>query len=198
MGSYEAVYATCAAICTVLEQARSAALYGPDIEDVGCRVITTGDFADNIPVDGEVVLFLYRVEVDPVQRTLPPRPRYDGIRERHHLPLNLHFLLIPRARTADSQHLILGWMMRVLEDNASIPANILNGEREGVFDPEEHIEVTVGSLTTEEILRLWDQVPGNFTLSVPYTARVVRIESPVEEAVGPPVLRRDLDFRRKE
>lgn len=198
MGTYEAVYATCAAVCTVLEHARSATLYGPDIEDVGCRVITTSDFADNIPVDGEVVLFLYRVDVNPVQRTLPPRPRYDGIRERHHLPLNLHFLLIPRARRADTQHLILGWMMRVLEDNASIPANILNSEREGVFDPEEHIEVTAGSLTTEEILRLWDQVPGDFTLSIPYTARVVRIESPLEEMEGPPVLQRDLDVRRKE
>ncbi|MDX1665193.1 MAG: DUF4255 domain-containing protein [Candidatus Promineifilaceae bacterium] len=194
MGTYEAVYATCTAICTVLEQSRSGVLYGPDVEAVTCRVITTGDFESDVPLAGEVVLFLYRVEINRVQRTLPPRPREDGHREKRHLPLDLHFLLIPRAGTAETQQVILGWMMRVLEDHPSIPATVLNSAREGVFDPEEHVEVVFESLSTEEILRLWDQVPADFSLSVPYSARVVRIESPVLEEEGPPVLRRDLDF----
>lgn len=195
MANYQAIYATCSAICNVLLQARSATLYGTDIENVGCSVFTTSDFDNNIPADGEIALFLYRVEVNGVQRTLPPRPRYDGIKERRHLPLDLHFLLIPRANEASLQQLIMGWMMRVLEDNASIPANILNSGQENVFFSEEHIEITPGSLTTEEILRLWDQLPGEFNICVPYCARVVRIESPVSEVEGPPVLQRDLDFR---
>lgn len=195
MANYQAIYATCSAICNVLLQARSATLYGTDIENVGCNVFTTSDFDNNIPADGEIALFLYRVEVNGVQRTLPPRPRYDGIKERRHLPLDLHFLLIPRANEASLQQLIMGWMMRVLEDNASIPANILNSGQENVFFSEEHIEITPGSLTTEEILRLWDQLPGEFNICVPYCARVVRIESPVSEVEGPPVLQRDLDFR---
>jgi hypothetical protein len=178
-----------------LLQARSADLYGPDIENVGCDVFTTSDFTTNIPGDGEVALFLYRVDINAVQRTLPPRPRYDGLKERRHLPLDLHFLLIPRASQAERQQLILGWMMRVLEDNASIPANILNSGQEDTFYPEEHIEITPGSLTTEEILRLWDQLPSDFNICVPYCARVLRIESPISSEEGPPVLQRDLDFR---
>ena len=102
---------------------------------------------------------------------------------------------MPRATQAQLQQLILGWMMRVVEDNASIPANILNSELEGVFAPEEHIEVIPGSLTTEEILRLWDQLPSDFNICVPYCARVLRIESPVGQLEAPPVLQRDLDFR---
>jgi hypothetical protein len=195
MANYQAIYATCSAICNVLLQARSADLYGPDIENVGCDVFTTSDFTNTISGDGEVALFLYRVDINAVQRTLPPRPRYDGLKERRHLPLDLHFLLIPRASQAERQQLILGWMMRVLEDNASIPANILNSGQEDTFYPEEHIEITPGSLTTEEILRLWDQLPSDFNICVPYCARVLRIESPISSEEGPPVLQRDLDFR---
>jgi hypothetical protein len=162
---------------------------------VECRVFTTADFADNIPADGEVALFLYRIDVNPVQRTLPPRVREDGARERRHLPLDLHFLLIPRAGTSQLQQLILGWMMRVLEDNPSLPASILNSGREGTFAPEEHIEVTHDPLTTEEILRIWDQVPSDFNICVPYCARVVRIASPRLMIEGEPVLVRDLEFQ---
>ncbi len=195
MARYQAIYATCSAICNVLLQARSAALYSGEIANVGCSVFTTSDFDNGIPTDGEVALFLYRVDINAVQRTLPPRPRYDGLTERRHLPLDLHFLLIPRATQAERQQLILGWMMRVLEDNASIPANILNSEQEDTFYREEHIEITPGLLTTEEILRLWDQLPGDFNICVPYSARVVCIESPIDIEEGPPVLQRDLDFR---
>lgn len=195
MANFQAIYATCSAICNVLLQARSTALYSAEIANVGCSVFTTSDFNNGIPNDGEVALFLYRVDVNATQRTLPPRPRNDGLKERRHLPLDLHFLLIPRASQAERQQLILGWMMRVLEDNASIPANILNSEQENTFYAEEHIEIIPGSLTTEEILRLWDQVPGDFNICVPYCARVVRIESPINTEEGPPVLVRDLDFR---
>jgi hypothetical protein len=195
MATYQSIFATCAAICNLLRQARSAGLFGPAIVNVDCQVFTTADFNSNIPADGQVALFLYRVDINPTQRTLPPRTRHDGTRERRHLPLDLQFLLVPRATQAQLQQLILGWMMRVIEDNASIPANILNSELEDAFAPEEHIEVTPGSLTTEEILRLWDQLPADFNICVPYCARVLRIESPVREFEGPPVLQRDLDFQ---
>lgn len=195
MATYQAVFATCTAICNLLLASRSPDLYGDDVENVGCRVFTTSDFTSNIPADGEVALFLFRVDVNGVQRTLPPRPRFDGLQERRHLPLDLHFLLIPRATQAERQQLILGWMMRVIEDNASIPANILNSGQEEVFFPEEHVEVTPGDLTTEEILRLWDQLPSDFNICVPYDARVVRIASPISRAQGAPVLQRDLEFQ---
>ena len=197
MANYRAIYATSLAICSVLRQSRSAELFGTDIENVGCRVFSTLNFADNIPEEGEVGLFPYRIDISHVQRTLPPRPRYDGIRERHHLPLELHFLLIPRANTAQLQQLILGWMMRVIEDNTSVPANILNSGSEDTFAPDEHIEVTPSLLTTEEILRLWDQLPSDFNLCVPYCAKLLRIASPVTTADGVPVLQRDLDFRER-
>lgn len=195
MATYRAIYATATAICNVLRQSRDPTLFGADIANINCRVFATSDFTSNIPEDGEVALFPYRVVIDNVQRTLPARPRYDGVKERHHLPLELHFLLIPRANSAEQQQVIMGWMMRVMEDNTSLSATILNSGSEGVFDAEEALQVTATKLTTEEILRLWDQLPSDFQLSVAYCARLLRIESPVRTDEGAPVLQRDLDFR---
>lgn len=195
MANYRAIFASCLAICNLLRQSRSADLYGDDIANVECSVFTTADFSRNIPADGEVALFLYRVDINSVQRTLPPRPRYDGVQERRILPVDLHFLLIPRAGSSQLQQLILGWMMRVLEDNPSLPASILNSGREGTFTPDEHLEVTQDALTTEEILRIWDQAPSDFNICVPYCAKVVRIESPQFDQEGQPVLVRDLEFQ---
>lgn len=195
MATYRAIYATSTAICNVLRQSRDPLLFGDDIANIGCRVFATADFTSNIPEDGEVALFPYRVDIDAVQRTLPARPRYDGIKERHHLPLELHFLLIPRANSAEQQQVIMGWMLRVMEDNTSLSATILNSSSEGVFDDDEALQVTSTKLTTEEILRLWDQLPSDFHISVSYCARLLRIASPIRTDEGAPVLQRDLDFR---
>ncbi len=195
MANYRAIFASCLAICNLLRQSRSADLYGADIENVECSVFTTADFAGNIPVDGEVALFMYRVDINGVQRTLPPRPRYDGVQERRHLPVDIRFLLIPRAGSSQLQQLILGWMMRVLEDNPSLPASILNSGREDTFSADEQLHVIQEALTTEEILRIWDQVPSDFNICVPYCAKVVRIESPQLVQKNGAVLVRDLEFQ---
>ena len=195
MANYQAIHAASAAICNVLRQSRDQNLFGDDIIGVDCRVFSTSDFTSNVPELGEVALFPYRIDVDGVQRTLPAPPRYDGTRQRHYLPLNLYFLLVPRGRTALLQQTIMGWMMRVIEDHPSLPANILNSAGENIFDEDEHIEITPTALTTEEILRIWDQLPSDFNLSVPYCARLLRIESPIQFEAGKPVLQRDLDFR---
>ena len=195
MASYEAIFSVSEAICNMLRQSRSAALYGPDIQDVECQVFTTANFGDNVGVDGEVAVFPYRVDISRSQRSLPPQPRYDGIRERHLLPLEVHYLLVPRARSAQLQQVILGWMMRVMEDTAILPANILNAGREGTFSNEEHIELIAESITTEEIMRIWDQLPSDFNISVPYCARLIQLESPLRDEEGPVVLRRDIEYR---
>ena len=179
----------------MLVQSRDAVLWGADIANVDCRVFTTANFDENIPRDGEVAIFPYRVDISRSQRSLPPIPRYDGIRERHHLPLEIRYLLVPRARSAQLQQVILGWMMRVIEDASTLPANLLNAHSEGVFSNEEQIEIVAEALTTEEIMRIWDQLPSDFNLSMSYCARLLRLESPIQETEAAVVLQRDMDYR---
>ena len=140
-----------------------------------------------------VSLFLYRVYVSQHQRT-PIVRTSDGKARRPSLPIDLHFFLTVWGTKASLQHAILGWTMRVLEDRSIIPASLLNGVRQNVFRDDETVEVVAGQLTNEELMRIWDDLPAEYRLSVPYVARIVRIESAIE--VSPPsvVRQRQLEY----
>jgi hypothetical protein len=47
-------------------------------------------------------------------------------------------------------------------------------------------------------LRIWDGIPGDFQLSVPYTARIIRIDSTRPVSSGGPVLTRELEMGQVE
>jgi Pvc16 N-terminal domain len=194
MATYQAVGATCEAIMRLLQQSwRSELFQGADLQ---FKVYRTRDFAT--PMDAGVSLFLYRVTVNSVQRTPPARPAPGGRLRRTQLPLELHFLMTPWAKDASLdaslEQLILGWMMRTLEDTPVLPAGILNTVIPGVFDTDETVEIVVGQLTNEEMFRIWDVLPISYQISVPYTARIVRIDSELDRREAGPVLTRELDF----
>jgi hypothetical protein len=190
MASYRAVAATCEAVVRLLQQS-----WRPEIFN-GARLIfkvyRTRDFST--PMDAGVSLFLYRVAPSGVQRTSPPRPASDGRPRRRQLPLDLHLLLTPWAREASLEQEILGWMLRTIEDNPCMPAGLLNGLAPDVFSAEETVELVAGQLTNEELFTIWDVLPSDYQVSVPYVARLVRIESELEQGDGGPVLTRQLDF----
>jgi hypothetical protein len=156
------------------------------------RVYQTANFAT--PMTTGVSLFLYRVAINGVQRTPPSRPGPDGRPRRSQLPVELHLLLTPWAADASLSHEILGWLMRTIESTPILPAGLLNATTPNVFAPDETVELVPGQLTNEELFRIWDVVDERFHVSVPYVARVVRIDSEVAEPDGGPVLTRELDF----
>ena len=68
--------------------------------------------------------------------------------------------------------------MRVLENNPTLPAALLNAYQPGVFHDDESVEVTLAELTTEDLFHIWEVMINHvYQLSVPYVARVVQIES---------------------
>jgi hypothetical protein len=190
VASYRAISATCEAIIRLLQQSWSPALF----DDAGLqfRVFGTQSFAT--PMDAGVSLFLYRIIVHGVQRTPPAKPRPGLPARRHQLPLDLHMLLTPWAREASLEQEIMGWMMRTIEDTPILPAGLLNTVTPNVFEADETIEVLPGELSNEEMFRIWDVLPADYQVSVPYLARVVRIDSALELPEGGPVLTRKLDF----
>jgi hypothetical protein len=189
MATYRAIGATCEAVVALLRHAWRPELF--DDAALQFRVYRTGSFAT--PMDAGVSLFLYRVMVNGVQRTPPARPTPNGRVRPHGLPLDLHFLLTPWAKEASLEQEILGWTMRTLEDTPHLSAGLLNSLVGGVFEPEEEVDVVPGTLSHEELFRIWDVLPTDYQISVPYLARVVRIDSELDRAVGGPVLTRALD-----
>lgn len=192
MANYQAIQAACEAVVNLLDNAwrpRQADLFGG--ANLEFRVCQEKDFANLVAPS--VSLFLYYVNINPIQRTMPARFNPDGTKRYPQLPLDLYFILTPWAEDASIALQMLGWMMRVLEDNPTLSPTLLNNVGAPNFQDDETVDIVAGQMTHEEIFRIWEVLPGDFRLSVPYIARVVRIESEREEGGGV-VLERHLDF----
>ena len=89
------------------------------------KLFTTTDFAETVA--DTVSLFLYRIEVDPTRRhdTLPPSDTEPGLRSA--LAVDLCYLLTVWSPSAERQHEILGDCMAILDDNAVLSPDQLDG-----------------------------------------------------------------------
>ncbi len=193
MATYQAISAVSEAIVHLLKSQFSPTDFGGN--ELEFDVYAAEDFQDAMEMG--VSVFLYRVNTNGVYRTPPGRLAPDGRRQRTMLPLDLHFLLTAWARRPSLQHAIVGWMMRVLEDTPSLPNGLLNHRFAETFRPDETVELTVGEMSSEEIFRIWEMLDSkNYRISVPYLARVVRIESGLSTSQGAPVQERLFDARK--
>lgn len=174
MSGHAGIASTLEAVARLLRAAYDPAEFNGAVLDF--QVYVSDDFTH--PMEQGVSLFLYRIYPNGAVRAPQGRLMPDGRRQRTKLPLDLHFLATAWARKASLQHEIAGWMMRVLEDNAVLSADLLNGPRPGVFQPEETIALSHTDLSVEDTFRIWETViDHSYQLSVPYVARTLEIES---------------------
>jgi hypothetical protein len=175
MATHRAVEAVCQTIVELLRDNYDPTAFSQQLE---FRVVSSSGLV-NGSVDAGVTLFL-----DGTDRSPGGRATIDGQRFRPDPPLDLHFVLTVWGSDPSLQHSIAGWMMRTLEDHGSLPSGLLNRRTDGVFRPDEAVEVGVADLDNEELFRLWELIgPNAYQLSIPYYARGVRIASqiPLEE-----------------
>jgi len=194
MADFRAVSAVCEAVVGLLRSESAAAGFDHEMQ---FRVLTARQLKEE-PLNAGVSLFLYRVYIDGTHRLPAGRPGPHGSTGNHQLPLDLHFLLSFWGREASLQHRVAGWAMRVLEDYPLIPAGLLNRVAADVFRPEESVEISPAELSTEDLLRLWENLAQNeYHLSVPYQARAVWVEpvESVDEAAGERPLVQERRFR---
>jgi hypothetical protein len=131
-----------------------------------------------IPGTG-VSIFPYRMDLNRVMR--PAWSAVGSLDGRGHLPLDMHFLITPWAELPENELRVLGKAMQCLE---AIP--ILSGpllEASGGWATGDAVQVVLGEITTEEIMRTFDSLPHDYKLSVPYIARVVRIDTSAQAQV---------------
>jgi hypothetical protein len=186
VATYQAIGSVAEAVARLLEQTwQPALLNGIDLQ---FSVYQGKDFSS--PMDAGISVFVYQVAVNKTQRTLPPtQPLH-----RRPLPLDILLLLTAWAQDASVEHDILGWAMRTIDDNPILSSGFLNAAIPGVFRPEETVELVPGELSNDEVFQLWQVLPNSLQLSVPYVARVVRVESSLTIPSGGPVLTRELVY----
>jgi len=186
VATYQAIGSVAEAVARLLEQTwQPSLLNGIELQFAVYRGM---DFHN--PMDAGVSVFVYQVAVNKSQRTLPPaQPQH-----RRPLPLDVMLLLTAWAQDASAEHDILGWAMRTIDDNPILSSGFLNAAIPGVFRPEETVELVPGELTNDEVFQLWQVLPNSLQLSVPYVARVLRVESSLTIPSSGPVLTRELAY----
>jgi hypothetical protein len=120
-------------------------------------------------------IFLYRVDFNKSMRAAWSGVTYhDGV---PHLPLDLHFLLTPWADNAEAEHAILGRAMQCLDSNPILSGPLLH--QSGEWAPNEAIQLVMEEISTEAVMRTFDSLPSDYRISVPYIARVARLDGRV-------------------
>lgn len=124
-------------------------------------------------------IYLYRVDFNKAMRA--GWSAVGSVDGRSHLPLDLHFMITAWAGNADWELRILGRAMQVLETYPSLSGPLLAGTAWG---PGDSVQVVMEEVSTEAVMRTFDSLPHDYKLSVPYVARVVRLDG---MAAVPPV-----------
>lgn len=189
MATHRAIEATCQAVVELLRDNYRPADFNRDLE---FATLTSAGISDGLTAG--VSLFMYRVNIGGAHRTPPGRRLANG-RLSHQLPLDVNFILTAWAQEASLQYAIAGWVLRTMEDYPIVPTALLNRRTDGVFRPDETVEVAIGDMVTEDLLHLWEQLGGGaYQLSLPYVAKNVWIESTRENEEGEAVAHRVLHY----
>ncbi len=195
MASFQAIAAISQAILGLLADARPK----PEFAGAQFELVQVSDFQRGRPLEEGISLFLYRVTVSAMPRTLQRPPGPDGKRYLPSLPLDLCYLISPWAKTAAKQQRLLGWCMRTLQDTPRLGSEVLNNYApEGhVFHPDETVDLIYDPISIPDMASLWDILKPNVQLSIGYLARMIHIESAIELVEAPRVQTRDFGYGRR-
>lgn len=134
-------------------------------------------------------IFLYRVDFNKAMRAA--WSAVGAVDGRGHLALDLHFLLTSWANNAEHEQLILGRAMQAIEYTPTLSGPLLYAPALPYADePQagstEAVQLLLEEISTEALMRTFDSLPIDYRLTVPYVARVVRIDTR-EARITPPV-----------
>jgi hypothetical protein len=181
LASYHAISAISQAIVSLLKTARPAS----EFPNIDVKLFQAKDVQNVGDFEG-VSLFLYRVPVSGARRQMPPGIGPGGRPFKPALPVDLYYLLTPWAKTAEMQHLLLGWAMRTIEDSPSLPPSLLNAHfpNERPFRSGETVELIHDTLSVQDLNNIWEILgKHNVQVSATYVVRVVPIDSQIETGV---------------
>jgi hypothetical protein len=145
-------------------------------------LVRTSDFEESTTIGSPALsVFLYRVDFNKTMRAAwSAASGQDG---RSHLGLDLHYLITPWGTDAEEEHRILGGAMQCLETTPILSGPLLHSS--GEFDAGESVQLLLEEISTEAVMRTFDSLPTDYRLSVPYIARVLRLDGRMAAPEGP-------------
>ncbi|HZJ65008.1 MAG TPA: DUF4255 domain-containing protein [Kofleriaceae bacterium] len=172
----------------------------PLVEQVTTRTFSEATAANTFnSSSGSLTLLLYRVDLDghPRNTTVPrgPVPPGTTATKNHAMPVDLRYLVTAWAETADTQQLILGLALTALDAHPIFGAGDLvdsMGGVDAIWGAGETFQFIPDEMGTEDLYQIWESLGHHFELSVPYKARVVRLEHALPPSGMGVVLEKDL------
>jgi Pvc16 N-terminal domain len=116
------------------------------------------------------------VRISPTELRRPP------------LPMNLHYLFTPIADRTETEQLILGKVLQVLNDGTTVEPDPARPELR------EALRISLETLDLESITRVWTALEAPYELCMSYLVHVVDIESGDQPALSAPVLERESNY----
>ena len=183
MATYRAVTGVLTALKDVLDARISdlaAEMTNPSVVLLGSQQLRDD------PTGNMLGIYLHRISVDPYGRNRYLPPQRPGNAPRPELPVNLHILLVGRSLSASAEITLVAWAMQ------SIGAAMeLDAAHMAAIDPnwssQERLQIIPEEMSTEDLMRVWDSLPGDYRLSSPYLVKTLRLEPVDPVTQGPPV-----------
>jgi hypothetical protein len=150
------------------------------------RLLASGDLETMTNDEPTLTLYLYRMTLnDQLRNSQRANSQHANSMARLPLWLDLHFMLTAWADSALAEHALLTWAMREIHLNPVLNASMLSPD--GGWDAHDIVQVAPAELSNEELMRVWDRLKPSYRLSMPYMARVVRIDPDVQPDTLPVV-----------
>ncbi|MEI6591753.1 MAG: DUF4255 domain-containing protein [Holophagaceae bacterium] len=179
MASHRAIMGVLLALKERLSQRLAVSLGGnPKVVILGSKDLMSPPSTETLGI------YLHRLAVDPFGRN-----RYLPVPEGRHLPspelpLNLHILLVGWSTSSEAEITYLSAAMQILGG-----ALVLDASHLSLSDPtwgdSDSVQVIPDDMSTEDLMRLWDSMPGDYYLSSPYIIKTVRLSPDQEPPEGP-------------
>ncbi len=157
---------------------------------INARVALLGSADVGRPITGNVLgIYLHRITVDPHGRARHFPPQGTETAGRPELPVNLHFLLIAAASSATIEADLMSWAMVEFANDGQLDVSHV-AETDTGWSERELLTITPEEMSTEDLMRIWDVFEAQYTSTVPYVARTVRMRLMPQRSEGPDVITR--------
>jgi len=136
------------------------------------RLISSDEMEKPFTSGNTVTIFLYRVTTEQHARN-----RAQGAltsQAKAPLTLELHYLISVWADNALHEQTILAWVMSFLHDHPTLDSSSLTVDAQ--WDRDEEIQLVQEEMSNEDLMRIWEALSPNYRLTIPYVARVIRID----------------------
>lgn len=131
--------------------------------------------------DKKLYLFLYQITEDSFQKNQETQAYSHEELECSSIYLNLSYMITPNTADHEKDHILLGKVAQIFNDNRILMGPVLQGELVG-----EELRLTFCSLSLDELNKIWSVVSksNSYRLSAYYEVSPVKISSTRKRSIN--------------